>query len=672
MENTLLKPSGLPFGAIDFTQVRDEDFTPAFDAALEEARRNLKKIREVGQPDFQNTIEALEFSTDRLDAVSSIFSNLLHAHTNERMQEMAKEIMPKLAGFSNDISLDEELFKRVRAVHEGRGKLALSQEQEKLLDKTYRFFVRNGALLDENAKQRLREVDARLSILSQQFGENVLKASNAFELVLTDRNDLAGLPDAVIEAAEATAKERGREGAWVFTLDYPSYLPFMKFSERRELRERIWKAFASRATTGEFNNRELAKEIANLRHERARLLKYETHAHFTLEERMAAAPENVRGFLERLQKASRKAAEKDVEELSRFSGMKDLRPWDFAYWSEKLKQKKYGLDEQALRAYFPLERVVAGVFEHARRLYGLSFKRRTDLPAYHPDVEVYEVSDEKDGEHVGLFYADFFPRASKRGGAWMTSFRDQGFCQGCVLRPHVSIVCNLSKPTPTRPSLLDLQEVRTVFHEFGHALHALLSNTHYRSLSGTNVYWDFVELPSQIMENWLKEKESLDLFARHYETGEAIPEEMVRQIAESSRFQAGWQSLRQVSLALLDLAWHAVDPAVVEDVEEYEKRALEACTLFPHVPGTSTSCSFSHIFAGGYSAGYYSYKWAEVLDADAFELFRERGLFNPEVASAFRNHILSRGGTEHPMELYKRFRGREPDPDALLRRDGLL
>lgn len=675
IQNVLLEKSTLDHQAIPFDQIRSEDFAPAFDVALKDARANLSQL--VGaqdEPSFENTIEALESCSESLDQVSSVFSNLLHAHTNETLQKLAKEVMPKLADYSNDIFLDARLFAKVKKIWEKRGSLKLDGEQSKLLEKTYRAFVRNGALLNEEQKKKLREIDQKLSILGQQYSDNVLKATNSFELWLTNKEELAGLPESAIEAAALAAKEKGREGAWLVTLQFPSFGPFMQFSARREIREKLWRAYQTRAVSGECDNRPLIQEITRLRHARAVLLGYSTHADFVLEERMASSPESVRKFLNRLLEVSKPAAEKDLAELKAFAGKEvdELKPWDISYYSEKLQQKKYDFDEEQLRPYFKLENVVEGVFEHARRLYGLQFKRRTDIPAYHPDVQVFEVRDEKNGDYVGLFYADFFPRESKQGGAWMSGLKEQGGPQGQLDRPHISIVCNFTKPTDKRPSLLTLDEVRTLFHEFGHSLHGMLSQCRYRSLSGTNVYWDFVELPSQIMENWVKEKESLDLFARHYETGELIPADLVKKIQDSSKFQAGWFSLRQLNFAFLDMAWHAADLAEVKDVEAYETEALKPTSLFPHVQGTIISCGFSHIFSGGYSAGYYSYKWAEVLDADAFEFFKERGIFSREVSDRFKNHILSRGGTEHPMELYKKFRGREPDADALLRREGLL
>ncbi|MBC7692145.1 MAG: M3 family metallopeptidase [Methylotenera sp.] len=688
MNNPLLQPfthlKG-PHGAIQFDQVKNEHFLPAFEQALSEARENLKKIKtQTMTPDFENTIVALETSSENLDFVAGLFSNYLHAHTNDTLQALAKEVMPKLAEFSNDVSLDPELFARVKAVHdlndlnESNGsKPKLDREQQQLLTETYRDFVRNGALLSDAQKTRLREIDSELSVQETEYGERVLKGTQAFELLLTDKADLAGLPASVVDGAASLAKERGKTSGWLITLDYPSLVPFLKFSEKRDLREKVWRAAQGvSASDGAFDNRTVAIRITTLRTQRAKLLGYKNHAHFVLEERMATNPETVKAFLTKLNEPSKKAAERDLEELRKFSGQSDLQPWDFAFHSEKLKQKKFSFNEEELKPHFKLENVIQGVFEHAKRLYDLQFTARKDLPTYHPDVQVFEVNDLKTGDYIGLFYADFFPRPSKQNGAWMTSFKDQGLLGGQIHRPHVSIVCNLTKPTETAPSLLGLQEVKTIFHEFGHALHLLLSQCKYRSLAGPNVYWDFVELPSQIMENWVNEQESLHFFANHYQTGEVLSAEWVKKIQESEKFQAGYQSLRQISFAMLDMAWHGVGeeelPKQGSEVEAYETNAVKNFVLFKHVEGTMMSSHFTHIFSGGYSAGYYSYKWAEVLAADAFEFFKEKGVFNREVADRFRSHVLSRGGTEHPMELYKRFRGREPDPNALLRQDGLI
>lgn len=691
--NPLLAPSGNPLNAIAFDKIKNEHFAPAFDQALQTARTRVQAIRDSKtEADFENTIVALETCSEELDFVSLVYQNLLSAETNAELQALAKDVMPKLAAFSNDLFLDADLFERVKTVYTHRQTLKnthkITLEQDRLLEKTYLAFVRNGALLAHEKKETLRKIDERLSVITQDYGDHVLASTNAYEMVLNRPEDLVGLPPSAIEAAEMNAKSRKKEG-WVITLDYPSYGPFIRFSERRDLREQLWRAYGSRATSGENDNRALCVEIAKLRHDRAVLLGYSTHAHFVLEERMASKPETVHAFLERIWKVARPAAERDLAELRTFASeyessgnasspkiAVELQPWDVPFYTEKLKKSKYDLDEETLRPYFKLENVVEGVFEHAKRLYGLNFKKRSDLPVYHADVEVFEVSQasaQHSGEkHVGLLYTDWFPRPSKRGGAWMTSFRDQGLYNGSVQRPHISVVGSLTKPTSTQPSLLNFEEVRTIFHEFGHALHGLLSECHYRSIGGPNVYWDFVELPSQIMENWVREKDGLDVFAKHYQTGEKIPSDLVDRIRLVSRFQAGMTSLRQLNFCNLDLAWHEGDPSGVKDIEKFENTATEKCRLFPAFPGMVSSTGFSHIFAGGYSAGYYSYKWAEVLEADAFELFLERGLFHEETAKLFRTHILSRGGSEHPMELYKRFRGREPDPNALLRREGLI
>ncbi len=664
--------SKLPFEAIPFDEIKNEHFEPAFEAAIKEARDHLQAIRVSQSPStIESVILALEQSTEKVDHVGALFSNQLSANTNEQLQSLAQRIMPELAAFSNDIHLDPILFSKVKVVWDTRGSLSLDGETARLLEKTYKSFVRNGALLSDSAKNRLREVDQRLAVIQQTFSDHVLADTNRYELLLTEEAEVAGLPPRVRDAAAHLAHEKGKSSGWLFTLHQPSLFPFLQYSERKDLRERLWRAANARGLSSENNNRGLVLEIVKLRQERAKLLGYATHADFVLEERMASNPARVREFLDRLIAASRPAAERDLNDLRVASGS-DIQPWDVAFWSEKLRRTRFDLDEDQLRGYFPIDRVVEGVFEHARRLYGLEFKKRSDLPVYHTDVTAYEVIDQEDGRHIGLLYADFFPRTSKRSGAWMTSYREQGLMGGGVKRPHIAIVCNLTKPTAGAPSLLSLDEVRTVFHEFGHALHGLLSECRYRSVSGTNVYWDFVELPSQIMENWIREREGLEVFARHYLTGEVIPETLIQRIQASAQFQAGWFSLRQLNFATLDLQWHGTDISSVENIEEFEAKATEKTRLFPVYAGTSSSAAFSHIFSGGYSAGYYSYKWAEVLDADAFELFREKGIFNREVAMRFRKEILARGGSDHPMELYKKFRGREPSQDALLRRDGLV
>lgn len=677
MENPLLKPFSLKDGATPFPAIQVDNYLPALDEAIRLSKERLDKIRHATTtPDFENTIMALEAVSEPVDKVATVYGNLEVAHGDEALQALAKDFYPKLSSFSSDVSLDPKVFARVKAVYDSRASLKLNAEQARLLEKTYLGFVRNGALLGETEKERIRAIDQELSVLGPKFSENVLKAMNKFELWLTDRADLDGLPEGTVEAFAAAAEAKGKPGQWLVTLQYPSYVPFMTYSKVRALREKLWRAFASRAYLDEFDNQQNILKIVQLRHERARLLGYKTHADYVLAERMAKDPSTVRSFLDRLLKASKEAARRDLEEVKQYAKdtdkLGDFKPWDFNFYSEKLKEAKYAFNEEDLRPYFKLENVVDGVFEHARRLYGLTFKENKDIPGYHPEVKVYEIFEEASGKYVGLFYTDFFPRETKKSGAWMTSYREQGRWSDGMKRPHISIVCNFTQPTPTKPSLLTYDEVRTLFHEFGHALHGMLSDCESRSLSGTNVYWDFVELPSQIMENWVTEKEGLDLFARHFETGQPIPADLVEKLKRAQKFQAGWMSLRQLQFGLMDMAWHSTDPAVITDVDVFETQATSDTRLLEKIEGSNTSCSFSHIFAGGYSAGYYSYKWAEVLDADAFEYFKEKGLFDAEVARKFKENVLSRGGSEHPMELYKRFRGREPDPNALLRRDGLI
>ncbi|WII72847.1 M3 family metallopeptidase [Bdellovibrio sp. 22V] len=675
--NPLLKPFTNKDQAVPFDQIKVEHYLPALDEAIKIAKDKVAKIKSnPATPDFENTIVALEAASELPDKISLIYGNLEVAHADEALQALAKEIYPKLTAFASDVSLDDEIFKRVKTVYDNRATMNLNKEQTRLLEKTYLSFTRNGALLSADDKEKLRQIDQELSVLGPKFSENVLKATNAFEMVLDKKEDVDGLPEGILEGAAAMAEAKGHKGKWLFNLQIPSYLPFMTYAKNRALREKMWKAYSSRAFKGEFDNQNTVLKIVELRAKRAKLLGFSTHADFVLAERMAKSPQTVTEFLHKLLQASKTAGQKDVAELADFAkkidGLADLKPWDIAYYSEKLKEEKYAFNEEDLRPYFKLENVVEGVFAHAKKLYGLTFKENKDIPVYHPEVKAYEIYEEKSGKYMGLFYTDFFPRETKKGGAWMTQFRGQGLIEGDMKRPHVSIVCNFTKPTPTKPSLLTYDEVRTLFHEFGHALHGMLSECTYPSLSGTNVYWDFVELPSQIMENWAGEKEGLDLFARHYETNETMPASLIEKLKASQKFQAGYMSCRQLQFGMMDMAWHSTDPATIKDVDAFEEKATAETRLFPKVEGSNNSCSFSHIFAGGYSAGYYSYKWAEVLDADAFEYFKEKGLFNQEVAQKFKENILSRGGTEHPMDLYKKFRGREPDPNALLRRDGLI
>ena len=664
------------FETSPFSQIAKDDFLPAFKKLIEDTNKEIDSITSQSQaPTFENTVEALERTGEQLNLVSGIFFNLNSAETNDQIQQLAQEVSPLLTNFKNDLLLNKPLFNRVKAVYDKIDDLSLDPEQRMLLETQYKGFARNGANLSEDDKTKLRKIDADLAKLTLTFGENVLAETNVYELHITEEDDLKGLPEGAKEAAAQTAKERNKEG-WVITLDYPSYIPFMKYAENRELRKKLSLAFGARAfQKNKYNNEENVLQIVNLRHQRAKLLGYRSHAHFVLEERMAETPEKVITFLNELLEKAKPAAQKEFDELENFAREIDridrLEKWDSAYYGEKLRQKLFDLDDEKLKPFFELDSVIAGVFSVATKLYGLLFKETKEVDVYHEDVKTYRVTDQ-DGEFVALFYADFHPRPGKRNGAWMTSYRPQQIKDGKNERPHISIVCNFTKPTASKPSLLTFNEVTTLFHEFGHALHGMLANTTYPGLSGTNVYWDFVELPSQILENWCYEKETLELFATHYKTGELIPMEYVKKIKESSTFLEGMQTLRQISFGLLDMAWHGADPSGIKDVKAFESKAFEATRLFPETVETCMSTSFSHIFQGGYSAGYYSYKWAEVLDADAFEYFEQEGIFNKNIASKFKDSVLSKGGTMEPMKLYIKFRGKKPNPEALLRRAGLL
>jgi peptidyl-dipeptidase Dcp len=675
MTNPLLREFKTPFDTAPFSKIENEHFQPAIEASIQKAKDEISQITaNPDAPTFENTLEALEFSGERLSRITSLFFNLNAAETNEEIQGIAQVVSPMLSEFSNDVRLDEELFRRIESVYLNREKLDLNPEETMLLEKNYKAFVRNGANLNEEDKKKLREIDKELSTLSLKFGEHVLAETNAFEMILTEESDLDGLPEGVREAAKLLAKEKGVEG-WAFSLDYPSYIPFVTYSKRRDLREKMARAFGSRANKGNENdNRKIVLRIANLRHQRARLLGYASHADFVLEERMAEKPGKVETFLEDLLSKAKPAALKELEKLKALAnkdGVSELQKWDSSYYSEKLKQELFDLDDEKLKPYFQLENVLQGAFEVANRLFGIHFKSVDNIETYHDEVRTYEVRDEED-RFIAVFYADFFPRKGKRNGAWMTSFKNQWKKDGIDSRPHIAIVCNFTRPTESRPSLLTFNEVTTLFHEFGHALHGMLADTTYPNLSGTSVYWDFVELPSQIMENWCYEEEALSLFAKHYETGEKIPMDLVRKIKDSSNFLEGMSTLRQLSFGMLDMAYHGHDPSGIKDVKEFEKQVFAETRLYPDVPESCMSTAFSHIFQGGYSSGYYSYKWAEVLDADAFEAFKEKGIFDQETGEKFKSFILSRGGTEKPMELYVKFRGREPDANALLRRAGLL
>lgn len=672
----IMNPLLQEFNTAPFSKITTEHYIPAFKKAIAIAKEEIAEISTNNDaPTFENTTVALDFTGEKLNRIVSIFFNLNSAETNDEIQRIAKEVSPWLTEFKNDMILDKALFHRVKQVYDSRENLDLTPEQTMLLKKQYKGFARNGANLNEEDQQTLRGIDSKLSKLSLQFGENVLAETNAFSLNITNETELAGLPESAKEAAKMLAKDKGVDG-WVFTLDYPSYIPFMTYAENRDLRKKLALAFGRKAfQDNKYNNEQIVQEIVTLRHKRALLLGYASHANFVLEDRMAETPENVMSFSRNLLAKAKPAAQREFDHLQNYArkidGIEQLQKWDGAYYSEKLKKELFDLDQEALKPYFQLENVIDGVFTVAHKLFDLQFVEVFDIDTYHEDVKTFKVLDQ-DQQFVSYLYADFHPRPGKRNGAWMTSFKPQQIKNNVNDRPHISIVCNFTKPTNTKPSLLTFNEVTTLFHEFGHALHGMLANTTYNSLSGTSVSWDFVELPSQVFENWCYEKEALELFAKHYETGETIPMEYIEKIKESASFHEGMQTLRQLSFGLLDMAWHSQDPSSIENIKAFESKIFEETSLYPDVKENCMSTSFSHIFQGGYSAGYYSYKWAEVLDADAFEYFQENGIFNREVATKFKEHVLSKGGTEKPMDLYKRFRGKEPAPEALLRRAGLI
>jgi peptidyl-dipeptidase Dcp len=673
--NILTTKFNTRYNTAPFLQIKLEDYKPAFEENIKSAKAEIEGIiSNTEEPNFKNTIEALDFSGESLSVTQSIFFNLNSAETSDEMQKIAQEISPILTDFENDIAFNEKLFLRVKAVYEKKDSLNLTTEQMTLLNKRYKSFTRNGALLSDTQKERLREIDRELSKISLTFGENVLAETNKYILHITDENKLKGLPDSAKEAASQLAKSKNLEG-YIFTLNFPSYIPFVTYIDDRELRKEMAIAYGKKSFKNDENdNQEILKNIINLRHQRAQLLGYQTHAHYVLEERMAESPEKVFSFLTDLLNKAKPAALQQFTELKDYAntldGFTDLQKWDGLYYTEKLKKKLYNIDDEILRPYFELENVLNGAFEVAFRLYGLKFKQVFDIETYHKDIRTFEVWDEN-GKFTAIFYADFFPRKGKKGGAWMTSYKNQYILNDLEERPHVSIVCNFTPPSETLPSLLTFQEVTTLFHEFGHSLHGMLSKVNYPSLSGTSVYWDFVELPSQMLENWCYEPATLALFAKHYKTGEIIPQEYVEKIKESSNFLEGMATIRQLSFGFLDMAYHGVSQKI-DDVKLLEKSAMDSCSIYPDVAENCVSTSFSHIFDGGYSSGYYSYKWAEVLDADAFSYFKDNGIFSKEVATKFRDEVLSQGGSDHPMTLYKKFRGQEPSVEPLLKRAGLL
>ena len=676
MKNPLLTESPLPFGAPQFDKIENEHYLPAFEEGIAEAKAEIDAIiANEEEPTFENTIEAMEFAGGKLNSAASVFYALMEAHTNEQMQQIAEEISPMLTEYSMYVSLNADLFERVKAVYEKRNELGLDVDQMKLLEDNYKSFVRGGANLSDEDKVLYSQWSEELSLATLQFSKNVLAATNAYTLNITDEADLAGLPEYVKTMAAETAADKGLEG-WAFTLDAPSYSPFLQYSEKRELRKQIWTAYNTRALGGEFDNTEVVRKIVDLRIKIANILGYETYADYALEERMAKDKKTAVDFIMNLLKPSLEFAKKDVAEVfayARKNGFegKRLESWDFGYWSERYKEAEYSLSAEELKPYFQLESCIDAVFGLASRLYGISFEERNDLPVYHEDVKVYEVKD-TDGSHLALFYADFFPRASKRGGAWMTSFRDQSIKDGVEKRPHITIVCNFTKPTADAPALITHDELTTFLHEFGHALHGMFAEGRYPSLTGTSVSRDFVELPSQIMENWAFEPEYLNSFAKHYQTGEPIPAELIEKIVAAKNYLAGYAQVRQLHYGWLDMSWHTLTELPAESTIEFESKALAPYAVMPAVEGAAFSGSFSHIFSGGYSAGYYSYKWAEVLEADAFSLFKEKGIFNTEGATSFRENILSKGGTMDEAVIYRNFRGHDPQPEALMEKLGLV
>ncbi len=677
-DNPLLSPSSLPNQAPAFSLIRVEHYVPAVKKGIEEALANVEAIKSnAAEPNFDNVIVALERASETLDGATSVFYNMLSAMGGDDLHALTQEIGPLAANFSTDIVLDKALFAKIKAVYDQKDSLSLTTEQATLLDDTYKGFVRGGALLQGEDKETLRTLNEQMSMLGPQFMENVSKSAEAFELFITDKADLSGLPESAIDSAAQAAEDKGRAGEWLFTLDFPSFQPFLQFSSKRDLREKIWRAFASRAYQDEFDNCETLLNIINLRHKRANLLGYNTHADYVLERRMAKDPDTVWQFLETCKNTYKPAAIRDLEALKAYAekidglAIDDFRPWDFSYYSEKLKQNTFDFSSEDLRPYFQLDKVLNGVFDHFSALFNVRFEQAQDkYDVWHKDVTVFELFDNENDAFIGTLYGDFYPRTGKKPGAWMTSFRDQGLYKGQTERPVTAIVCNFTKPTKDKPSLITHDEVNTLFHEMGHAMHGLLSQCTYQSTASPNVRWDFVELPSQLQENWSYEPETLNRFAAHYETGEPIPADLIKKMNDAKNFMAGYAGLRQTSLGIIDMSWHTQDLSNIKDVALFEDEKTADLALFPRYAGP-TSTSFNHLFAGGYSAGYYSYKWAEVLDADAFESFKENGLYDQETALRYKKEILEKGGSDNPLTLYIAFKGKEPDPKALFRREGL-
>ncbi len=675
--NPLVQNWNTPYQTPPFDKIKTEDYKPAILYALDEAKKDINAIiANKEKPSFENTIVALENAGGLLNRVSNVFFNINESNTSEDLQKIAEDLSPELTRYGNDINMNPQLFAKVKAVYDMRDDIPLTAEQRMLLDKTYKGFIKSGALLEGAQKEEFRKISEELSLLSLKYQRNDLNDQNAYSLTITNKKDLAGIPQYAIDAAKETAKERKVKG-WVFTLDYPSYIPFITYADSRELRKEIWTASSKQGNNNNENdNKENVIKIANLRLRMAQLLGYKSFAEYSLTDRMAETPEKVLSFIDNLLASSMPFAKKDLQMVTDYAHSKgfvgDIQRWDWAYWSEKLKNEKYSINQEMVKPYFQLEKVREGIFKLADKLYGLEFRENKTITKYNDDVVVYEVWDKANNKMMSVIYMDFFPRASKRSGAWMTSFREQRIENGKDVRPLIQMVCNFTKPNGTTPSLLTFEELTTFLHEFGHCLHGTLSECTYQSTSGTSVYRDFVELPSQFMENFATEKEFLDMFAVNYKTGEKMPEELVNKIKASEQYLQGYTSVRQLFLGLVDMGWNNITSPLSGDVESIERKSAAKAELLPIVSGSIMSTQFGHIFAGGYAAGYYGYKWAEVLDADAFSVFKEKGIFNKEVSTSFRKNILSKGGKKNPMELYKAFRGHEPTNDALLRRSGFI
>jgi len=692
MKNPLLvKKFQHRLGAIPFDKFKTEHFMPAIEKALDLAKKTFKKVRSNPDPaTFENTMLALEHGSELLERVSGIYFNLLSAESDTEFKALAQQISPMLAEFGSKVMTDEALFNRVKQIYDNevKGKKAptlpknltkretlVKAERYRLIKREYDSFIRNGALLKNNDKIKLTEINMELAKLSPKFADNLLNATNAFELHLTSAKEVKGIPESTLSAAAYYAKQKGKDGGWLFSLQPSSFMPLLTYCENRKARETVQTAYAARAFKDQFDNQEIIKQIVNLRTQRAKLLGYDTHAEYVLKDRMAESVITAFDFLNRIYDIAYPAALNEIDEVAAFARKLDnidkLMPWDYPYYANKLKQEKYDFDPEMLRPWFKVEEVIEGLFVIANKIYDISLKEVTDVPVYHKDIRTWEVYDNK-GLYLGLLYLDLFPRETKRGGAWMTTYQKQGMYSDELRRPFVAIVSSFTPSTPDQPSLLRIDEVRTLFHEFGHALHGLLSDCYFKSLASPSVLWDFVELPSQIMENWLMEKDALAFVAKHYQTGEPLPEDYLNKLLAAKNFHAGIANINQLRYGMLDFAWHTFTSPFDEEVNEFEKKIVERYRLMPSLPDTNISCAFAHIFAGGYSAGYYSYKWAEALEADAWSLFLEKGIFDKDVADSFRKNILARGNSFHPMDLFIAFRGRKPDTDAVLRRDGLI